>query len=677
MYLYYLIGYKLVNTELKNEKDVNDFRSAPDILKNFPSLNQKVENTYIMALDGDVDFSPEALQLLLDRMKKNTKVGATCGRIKPGGSGPVVWYQKFEYAIGHWLQKSAEHVFGCVLCSPGCFSLFRAKALMDDNIMRTYANVPTEPKHYIQYDQGEDRWLCTLLLQQGKRIEYCAAAEALTFAPEDFREFFNQRRRWLPSTMANNLDILMNYKQITKKKSMSHLYFIYQVILLMASVLGPSTVLLAMQSAIRTVFSTSAIVAYILTYGPAILFIFICLKFKSQTQLTIAMILSAIYAMLMMAVVVGTIVNISEEGFFTQSAVFMYVLVGVYLIAGLFHPHELTDLFWGVLYFICIPAGYLFLIIYAICNLNNVSWGTRETQKAVLECQTQGTHKKKKTEEEFGIVSVEVIENILKQVKSRKNQDSPCLDLVPSIFQWINNFVILRSLESVVSIFKNTVADDEIVKADGRSLMQKSMGRTMTKFLIHEDKTTDENSWANAHGTMGDLDQDEYNFWIELIDKYLKPLNPDEKKEKAVDESLKNFRNKVAFAFFFVNGLWLVIMTAMNEVKNVLNITIQTFEEFTIIIEPLGLLFIVIFALLLFLQFFGMIRHRYGTFLHLIAATNLRKRKRKGSSSSTEQKNENTNAQNMGNETRTIRQNGHQIHLESDGMSMRDIEESV
>ena len=37
------------------------------------------------------------------------------------------WYQMFEYAIGHWLQKATEHVLGCVLCSPGCFSLFRAK----------------------------------------------------------------------------------------------------------------------------------------------------------------------------------------------------------------------------------------------------------------------------------------------------------------------------------------------------------------------------------------------------------------------------------------------------------------------------------------------------------------------------------------------------------------------
>ena len=68
--------------------------------------------------------------------------------------GMMVWYQKFEYAIGHWLQKSTEHVLGSVLCSPGCFSLFRASALMDANIMRTYSRKPTEAHHHIQYDQG-------------------------------------------------------------------------------------------------------------------------------------------------------------------------------------------------------------------------------------------------------------------------------------------------------------------------------------------------------------------------------------------------------------------------------------------------------------------------------------------------------------------------------------------
>ena len=39
---------------------------------------------------------------------------------------------------------------------------------------------------------GEDRWLCTLMLQQGYRVEYSAASDAFTFAPEGFNEFYNQ-----------------------------------------------------------------------------------------------------------------------------------------------------------------------------------------------------------------------------------------------------------------------------------------------------------------------------------------------------------------------------------------------------------------------------------------------------------------------------------------------------
>lgn len=85
--------------------------------------------------------------------------------------GPIIWFQKFEYAMGHWLQKSTEHTIGSVLCSPGCFSLFRIKALMQHNVIAKYATKSTEPRHYIQYDQGEDRWLCTLILQAGCKVK--------------------------------------------------------------------------------------------------------------------------------------------------------------------------------------------------------------------------------------------------------------------------------------------------------------------------------------------------------------------------------------------------------------------------------------------------------------------------------------------------------------------------
>jgi hypothetical protein len=63
------------------------------------------------------------------------------------------------------------------------------------------------------------------------------------------------------------------------------------------------------------------------------------------------------------------------------------------------------------------------------------------------------------------------------------------------------------------------------------------------------------------------LDSDEEMFWTELISNYLEPLHHNEETKRLVAESLKELRNKVAFAFFFINGLWLAIMTAMHEIK--------------------------------------------------------------------------------------------------------------
>lgn len=49
----------------------------------------RMNNTFILALDGDVDFQPSALKLLIDRMKRNENVAAACGRIHPIGDGNI------------------------------------------------------------------------------------------------------------------------------------------------------------------------------------------------------------------------------------------------------------------------------------------------------------------------------------------------------------------------------------------------------------------------------------------------------------------------------------------------------------------------------------------------------------------------------------------------------------
>ena len=40
------------------------------------------------------------------------------------------------------------------------------------NVMAMYKSLARTPMQKLQYDQGEDRWLCTLMLMAGGRIEF-------------------------------------------------------------------------------------------------------------------------------------------------------------------------------------------------------------------------------------------------------------------------------------------------------------------------------------------------------------------------------------------------------------------------------------------------------------------------------------------------------------------------
>ena len=79
MYMYYLLGHQI--EKVRNNNSSMDSKTIGDYIENIS------KNTFILALDGDVDFKPEAIQLLVDRMKKEEGVGAACGRIHPIGSG--------------------------------------------------------------------------------------------------------------------------------------------------------------------------------------------------------------------------------------------------------------------------------------------------------------------------------------------------------------------------------------------------------------------------------------------------------------------------------------------------------------------------------------------------------------------------------------------------------------
>uniref|UniRef100_A0A8C9TMS3 chitin synthase n=1 Tax=Scleropages formosus TaxID=113540 RepID=A0A8C9TMS3_SCLFO len=766
MYMYYLLGWKgyLAKNPPKITRQNNPCRSSLISLdgESFGVVTHdndskrrfiSEDNTYILALDGDTDFHPSAVILLVDRLRMYNNVGAACGRIHPTGMGPMVWYQKFEYAVGHWLQKTAEHVFGSVLCSPGCFSLFRGSALMDDNVLKRYTTKSTRAAEYVQYDQGEDRWLCTLLLQQGWRVEYNAASDAYTNAPQEFKEFYNQRRRWGPSTLANTLDLLHSGKETAQRNSsISMLYIAYQIFTVGSSILGPASVSLMIAGAFQFVFQMEGTLAIIVSIIPPVIYMLICFTCKTNFQISIAAILSVLYAFLMTASFFSIIGDmVIQQTFITPTGIFLVSMSILYLVTAILHPQEFGMIVYGLMYFICIPSGYLLLTIYTLVNMHNVSWGTRETnhdkavtkrvgvlcdrscklccwdmkcqvtqetenivlqqiknvvnpnvkgvplkalenqesrqllhQPAEDQCQHQAPQHKmtsfkrkvpdreqlrkdedtseseasesddsvnKKADQRdyddynYGEKEEEVVpygdwvnpvkteflkkltyanlkRNLQEQVRyslRNKDQDDLCEELVQMLTDEVNGElkdkvgpedVLLDSQLEELQYALNETAR-RVLKTNRMERLEKRVKRAIEKTLIAPQ--------------VEKLTEEEKDFWLKLIERYLSPILDDKAHKEEVTRELKSLRNKAVFFYFILNVLWVVATFFLQVIGDTISIHIPKYfpngtkSDDTMKVEPLSLMFLLSFAVLLLVQFLAMLYHRIYTLIHVVS----------------------------------------------------------
>ncbi|XP_041374239.1 chitin synthase chs-2-like [Gigantopelta aegis] len=657
MYMYFFLGYRLLAEKIPlNRKQ------------------KRAENTFLLALDGDVDFQPHAVQILVDRMKKSGSIGAACGRIHPIGSGPMVWYQKFEYAVSHWLQKSTEHILGCVLCSPGCFSLFRGSALMDDNVMKRYTTPPSEARHYVQYDQGEDRWLCTLLLQQGYRVEYCAASDSFTFAPEGFFEFFNQRRRWTPSTMANILDLIQDWRQTTKKnEDISIMYMFYQLFLFCSSVVTPGTIFMLIVGAFNSVYHIDMTYAFVVNLVPVAIFVLLCFKAPNNAQLGYAAILSIIYALVMMVVLVGLIKQIAENGFCSVSTIFLVTLAGIFVISAIIHPQEFGCLFHGFLYFLSIPSMSMLLMIFSLTNLQNVSWGTREVKTAAPPVRQQQA------------TNVSPDKNMFQKLMANfTNSEKMISDYAFSFGNLFKCMCCPRSetreddLKFTAILERLDTLDDRMTEmTSGVSSMHsvsdlpcdpgpnspldvQPFSQNANLFegagerdnpLYKEEKHFERDELRNpiwisdddlGKGNIKVNDPEENAFWKDLINSYLFPLEGNKAKEKQTKQELIELRNSVCLAFMIINAMFIILLFALetiSEQTSNLSFRMPCNVEGLLgeKVQPIALSFTLVFGILIVLQFLAMLFHRYSTFLHIAAITEV-KLKRKVIGDSNEQK---------------------------------------
>ncbi len=154
----------------------------------------------------------------------------------------------------------------------------------------------------------------------------------------------------------------------------------FQVMMMVGTVLGPGTIFMMLSGAFAISFGITDTQALLINLLPILFYMIACYFFPTSIQIFIAQILSAAYALLMMGVLVGMILQAVEDGLLAPTTLSMILVFGSFFVAAACHPQEFGCLPYVVIYYITIPAMYLLLVIYSIFNLHVVSWGTREVR---------------------------------------------------------------------------------------------------------------------------------------------------------------------------------------------------------------------------------------------------------------------------------------------------------
>ena len=557
-------------------KDVINHLDSEDN-RNISGYKISDQNTFILALDGDVTFGPESIVKLIDLMKKDDRMGAVCGRIHPIGNGLISMYQKFEYAVGHWLQKTTEDVLGNVLCSPGCFSLYRLSAMVNsyvDHLGPVVLEFSKETKtavDCIQHDQGEDRWLCTLLIERGWRIEYSAVSDAKTICPETFTEFYNQRRRWTPSTVANLFELIRSWQSLLKHGNLTIFHILYQLLMLAGTIIGPGSIFILLVGGFQLTFEISYWGAFIMNLIPISMFILVSLIASPSSQILCAKVLSMIYGLGMIAIVFGLIYNIWSSCPWSPSTLSLELTAGAFLAVGLLHPLEISYLMYGVVYYITIPCMYMLLPLYCVFNLDDVSWGTRE------ERQESSTN-----------VLAEKIRYIF-------NPSEEISELKTMLSEKITNL-------------QNTV---------------ENLNRGRSEENIEQSDETDVgSSWIQSlEGEFTLLEVDEEMFIQDIIRTYLRPEKDNVDLKLKLKMDLVTLKNEIGLFFVFLNAAWAVGIFLLQvssvdtsaftldwvlcEIASPLNITQSDSRNNGLEympLDPINFVFILFFLIVLFIQ---------------------------------------------------------------------------
>ena len=175
---------------------------------------------FMLQIDADTVVAPDSATRMVAAFLHDTRLIGICGEtaLTNAKSSFITMIQVYEYYISHNLTKAFESLFGSVTCLPGCFSMYRIRAaetgkplFVSREVVEAYADIRVDTLHMKNLlHLGEDRYLTTLLLKHHSKYKtkYIFDAHAWTIAPDSWKVFMSQRRRWINSTVHNLIELI-------------------------------------------------------------------------------------------------------------------------------------------------------------------------------------------------------------------------------------------------------------------------------------------------------------------------------------------------------------------------------------------------------------------------------------------------------------------------------------
>ncbi|KAI8620208.1 chitin synthase-domain-containing protein [Chytriomyces sp. MP71] len=411
----------------KNAKKINSHRWF------FNAVCESLQPNVCVLLDVGTKPTKESLFHLYNAFHYNNDVGGACGEVAADLGkyminlvNPLVAVQNFEYKMSNILDKPLESVFGYISVLPGAFSAYRFEALKGVPLECYFKGETPHGENVAEANMylAEDRILCfELVMKQDKSwlLKYVKSAKAETDVPTELDDLISQRRRWLNGSFfaavyaTTNWMRIFQSKHTTARKWILVVEFVYNAISLLFSWFNIGNFYLSFYFLFGTASGSSASSSTVDPFYPngQVVFgvineIYICclitifvlsLGNRPQGSKRLYMLVSALFAALMvlmlfmafwsvrLSIVTFQSTSVSFTSYANSTPSFRDIIISMATVYGAYFISSL--LFFDAGHCVTCIIQYMFLLptyvnvfmVYAFCNIHDVSWGTKGDNK--------------------------------------------------------------------------------------------------------------------------------------------------------------------------------------------------------------------------------------------------------------------------------------------------------